>query len=102
MTDDLAERQARDTAALARELIGDDYQLRNFFASLFELAPQQMHRADAAMEAVRWWYTSRPCTWGDDAWHRAVSRLTRLDGSYHFDFRRLLAEERAKTGGEQL
>jgi hypothetical protein len=67
VTDDLTERQARDTAALARALM----------------------------------YTvPLPCSWGDDAWHRAVSRLTRLP-LMDAEFRRLLAEERGKTGGEQ-
>jgi hypothetical protein len=36
------------------------------------------------------------CTWGDDAWHRAVSRLTFMHGNREH-FIRLLAEERGKT-----
>ena len=68
MSDDLAERQARDTAALARALM----------------------------------YTvplPQPCTGGDDAWHRAASRLI---SDHRDEYIRLLAEERAKTrAGEQ-
>ena len=69
MTDDLAERQARDTAALAREIV------------VISPGPPL------------------PCTWGDDAWHRAAKLMTR---AFPSTWRRLLAEERAKTrAGEQ-
>ena len=76
MTDDLAERQA-----LAR-------------------LAEQGYTEHTARAIVALLDDSPRCTWGDDAWHRAVSRLTRLP-LMDAEFRRLLAEERAKSSGEQ-
>jgi hypothetical protein len=59
---------------------GDD------FACATEALARELIRSDIHL----------PCTWGDDAWHRAVYRLIYL---YRLDFWRLQAEERAKTGG---
>jgi hypothetical protein len=74
VTDDLAERQARDTAALAREVVG--LYGENYTDHNPAVAPQ-------------------PCAWGDDAWHRAAKRLTR---AVPYTWLLLLAEERAKSG----
>jgi hypothetical protein len=76
VTDDLAERQA-----------------------LTRLA-EQGYTEHTARAIVALLDDSPRCTWGDDAWHRAVQRLL-TDAKIRSMFRRLLAQERAKTGGGQ-
>jgi hypothetical protein len=96
VTDDLAERQARAAAALARELVGCANCGGSGWFNARGLVPDPCRDCNGTGNKP---VAPLPCTWGDDAWHRAVTRLAIL---HLDDFQRFLAEERAKTqAGEQ-
>jgi hypothetical protein len=75
-------KAARDTTDVAREVVDP-------------AAARLM--ADAYYEGLL--AGGRPCSWGDQAWHRAVNRLTRIHGR---EYRRLLAQERGERPSIEL
>jgi hypothetical protein len=112
--EELAVRQARDPAWVGEFIATrdpDSGRLRVGFnqrGSAAEAAADAEARTGIRMEVfptdTGWAFapvvepdSPLPCTWGDDAWHRAVTRLIRI---HRPDYRRLLAEERANTSGE--